>query len=287
MKFAYLIMAHNRFSVLKMLLEDLDDERNDIFLHIDRKTGKYEEEEIKKCIKRANLVLIKRISVYWGHYSQIKCVVNLIKEAVSYGYHDYYHFMVGVEFPLKSQEYIHSFFEENRGYEFIGYDVVNFSDRMKYWNIWGKYARSQKKYQKMLFKWNSNILHIQEILGINRIKGKENYYKKGYAQWSITHELANFILDEFKKIKGQYYFTYCADEIFFQTIVFHSKYYDRVFDPNNEYKSSMRLTTWTDPRNQLHFSDLDELINTDKLFGRKFDGDDAENLIIQIMKKRV
>jgi len=153
-----------------------------------------------------------------------------------YGYHDYYHFMVGVEFPLKSQEYIHSFFEENRGYEFIGYDVVNFSDRMKYWNIWGKYARSQKKYQKMLFKWNSNILHIQEILGINRIKGKENYYKKGYAQWSITHELANFILDEFKKIKGQYYFTYCADEIFFQTIVFHSKYYDRVFDPNNEYK---------------------------------------------------
>ena len=36
-KHAYLIMAHHRFDVLKMLLTDLDYKDNDIYLHIDKK----------------------------------------------------------------------------------------------------------------------------------------------------------------------------------------------------------------------------------------------------------
>lgn len=35
---AYLIMAHNQWDVLEQLLRALDDPRNDIFLHIDKKT---------------------------------------------------------------------------------------------------------------------------------------------------------------------------------------------------------------------------------------------------------
>ena len=34
---AYLIMAHHRFDILGAVLLDLDDYRNDIFLHVDRK----------------------------------------------------------------------------------------------------------------------------------------------------------------------------------------------------------------------------------------------------------
>ena len=36
-KHAYLIMAHNSIESLKHLLQVIDDERNDIFLHIDKK----------------------------------------------------------------------------------------------------------------------------------------------------------------------------------------------------------------------------------------------------------
>jgi hypothetical protein len=66
MKFAYLIMAHHRFDVLKFLLKDLDDERNDIFLHIDKKTGVYNQAELKNCVNKANLIFVKRHPVYWG-----------------------------------------------------------------------------------------------------------------------------------------------------------------------------------------------------------------------------
>ena len=37
MKHAFLIMAHGSLPLLRVLLSMLDDERNDIFLHIDRK----------------------------------------------------------------------------------------------------------------------------------------------------------------------------------------------------------------------------------------------------------
>ena len=38
MKHAYLIIAHNEYPVLKSLLTMLDDERNDIYLYIDRRS---------------------------------------------------------------------------------------------------------------------------------------------------------------------------------------------------------------------------------------------------------
>lgn len=40
-KHAYLIIAHNQFALLKELLKSIDDERNDIYIHIDKKYRKY------------------------------------------------------------------------------------------------------------------------------------------------------------------------------------------------------------------------------------------------------
>ena len=37
MKHAYLIIAHHEFEVLEKLVQSLDDVRNDIYIHFDRK----------------------------------------------------------------------------------------------------------------------------------------------------------------------------------------------------------------------------------------------------------
>ena len=34
---AYMIIAHNQFELLERLIAALDDERNDIYIHIDKK----------------------------------------------------------------------------------------------------------------------------------------------------------------------------------------------------------------------------------------------------------
>lgn len=40
-KHAYLIIAHSNFGQLRTLLEMLDDERNDIFVHVDARAGAF------------------------------------------------------------------------------------------------------------------------------------------------------------------------------------------------------------------------------------------------------
>ena len=69
MRHAYMIMAHDQFLSLKELVAVLDDERNDIYVHFDRKLKSVPE----LSARHSNLtVLKKRVSVIWGDVSQIK-----------------------------------------------------------------------------------------------------------------------------------------------------------------------------------------------------------------------
>lgn len=288
MKFAYLIMAHHKFDVLKLLLQDLDDERNDIFLHVDKKTKDFDATEFTKLVRKSRLIVVDRIPVFWGHSSQIKCELNLLKKATEYGPYDYYHLLVGVEFPLKSQNYIHDFFEKNHDFEFIGYDNMDcrFEQRMKYFYFFKKYARCKNTWKKQLESIGDKLLKVQRKIGINRISGQEGEYKKGYANWSITHDLACYIISKEKEIEKKYRYTFCADEIFIHTLVYHSEYYDKVYDKEDEYHSAMRFTTWEDAHNQIHKENLPMLLQLDRLFARKFDDEHATEIIKEIIKSR-
>ena len=65
-KHAYLVMCHNNFNHLCKLLTELDDIRNDIYIHIDKKTSEYSKSSIEKSVKKSKLCFVKRISVEWG-----------------------------------------------------------------------------------------------------------------------------------------------------------------------------------------------------------------------------
>ena len=109
-KHAYLIMAHTQPELLKMLLKKLDDERNDIYLHIDSKAKDYPLDEVAAVLQKANCVFTERTDVKWGSYSQIHCEMVLLKEATKTE-HAYYHLLSGMDLPIKSQDEIHKFFE--------------------------------------------------------------------------------------------------------------------------------------------------------------------------------
>lgn len=285
---AYMIMAHQKFDILKEILKDLDDDRNDIFLHIDKKTLDFPQDEIKDIVKRANLIITPRMDVHWGGFSQIQCVTMLLKIATQYGYHSYYHFMVGVEFPLKDQDYIHQFFDKNQGMEFIGFDNfdTHYYDRVRYYHIFNEYARNNNFYQKILNKIRVVCVAVQKCMKIDICKRYKIVFKKGNANWSITHELACYIVQHEKQIYRIYKHSFCGDEVFIHTLVFNSKYWDKVYDKTDEYKSSMRITTWTNLQNRYHLNDLNMLINSGRLFARKIDGDDALELIDAIKTNR-
>lgn len=289
MKFAYLIMAHHKFDILQLLLEDLDDERNDIYLHIDRKAEGFNEDLVRSVVHKSRLFIVDRIPVFWGDFSQIKCELHLLKAATDTIRYDYYHLLVGVEFPLKSQDEIHSFFEKNNGYEFIGYDYeCDFIERIQYYYFLKKNVRckNRTKWEDFFNDLGDYLLRKQKKIGINRIKHHGEEYRKGYANWSITHNLALYILEQKKEIYKRYKYTMCADEIFIHTIVYHSDFYENIYDKDDEYHSSMRLTTWDDPHNQLHMEDLPMLLKSDRLFARKFDDENAVEILKQLKEFR-
>ena len=118
---AYLVAAHHQMQLLQILLHLIDDERNEIYLHVDKKCKEFKEEEFRQTVKKAKIHFIERRSVTWGGYSQIQLELDLLKEATN-TYHDYYHLISGVDLPLKSQNEIYNFFEIHKGMQFVSYD---------------------------------------------------------------------------------------------------------------------------------------------------------------------
>ncbi len=287
-KHAYLIMAHHRFEILEEILKDIDDKRNNIFLHIDLKTKNFPNEHFEKILKNAKLIIVDSMDIHWGGYSQIACVLRLLKVATSYYVHSYYHFMVGVEFPLKTQDYIHCFFSENNGYEFIGFDNydIKYIERVKYYHVFNSYARNNNNFQKVLNKIRILFLVIQKGLKVNLIKGHGIVYKKGNANWSITHRLACYIIENEKEIEKIYKHSFCGDEVFIHTLVYNSEFWKMVYDVEDEYHSSMRMQNWENPYNQYHVKDLKLLLDSGRLFARKIDANDALELIHLIKERR-
>lgn len=280
-------MAHHKFDVLQELLKDLDDERNDIYLHIDKKSKDVPWAQINKSVKKSKLVFVKPMKVFWGHSSQISCVLKLLQEALKKK-HDYYHLLVGVEFPIKNQDEIHDFFENNSGKEFIGFDQYDndFLKRIRYYYIFGKFARGQNIIEKKLYLICEKLVEIQRKYDVNRISGDMIEYKKGYANWSITEALAKYILANELFIKKRMQFTYCADEILFHTLVYNSGFKDKVYNFLDEYDSCQRLTTWTNSYNRFFSTDVPRIVASGKLFVRKIDGDDALDVIKMIKESR-
>ena len=84
MKHAFLIMAHNNLEILQTLVSMLDDERNDIFLHIDLKSNMLANHPMSTSKARL-FVLEHRVDVRWGNLSQIRTEYALREEALKHG----------------------------------------------------------------------------------------------------------------------------------------------------------------------------------------------------------
>lgn len=196
-KHAYLIIAHNNFEILEKTLKILDDEKNDFYIHIDKKVKNFDFERVKNIVKKSKINFTERIDVKWGHSSQIDCELILLKSAVKNNY-SYYHLLSGVDIPIKSKDEIYNFFEKNLGKEFIHTSIINnkseLNSRYYYYHLFPHYSRSSYKY--IIGVIEKVFLKIQKILKINRVKNKNIKFFYG-AQWfSITNDLVEYILSK-------------------------------------------------------------------------------------------
>ena len=72
-KHAYMIIAHNEFDLLEILVRLLDDPRNDIYVHIDAKVKDFDFKSFQALTQYSRLRFTpRRISATWGDFSLIQ-----------------------------------------------------------------------------------------------------------------------------------------------------------------------------------------------------------------------
>lgn len=263
MKHAYMIMTHNNFNTLKEVVSFLDDSRNDIFIHFDKKVSRLPE----LSSKFSKLVILKdRVDVIWGDVSQIKAEYALFKAAYSTGEdYSYYHLISGTHFPLKSNDELHSWFHEHEGKCILKHvDLTDEEIQMRFgkYHYFLKHLVDKNPFINKSYHWGWRfMLKIQKLLGIHRdtsfIHGKA-------SQWcSLTNDAVKLLLEKEKEAIRNFRRSFCCDEFFVLSVLGTSNI-PYIFDDRICHVEFVRTTPKI-----FKIDDFDHLISTGALFFRK------------------
>lgn len=233
MKHAFLIIAHNEYPVLEVLLSMLDDERNDIYLHIDKRATELFQQIKKVKMQKAGFYLIENpIEVYWGDISQVQVEYLLFETALSHGSYAYYHLLSGTDLPIKSQDYIHAFFQQNAGKEFVGFwqDAAHQRDLERKVFRYYFFTKRLKDKEHLLHGITALIRNL--ILAVQKIshyRRKQTFeFKKGGNWISITENAVKYLLQYKEIVLNRMKYTLCAEmkysfKLFYGTLLFEKE----------------------------------------------------------------
>lgn len=282
MKHAYLIIAHNEYPVLRALLSMLDDERNDIYLHIDQRAAELYEKIHSLQMQRAGLhILSARNKVYWGDLSQVETEYLLLETASAKESYSYYHLLSGTDLPIQTQDYIHSFFQINAGKEFVEYWSGNRHQKdlkrkiSRYYFFTKHLKRNNSKWHVITAPCHNLALIVQKMVHFHRKQEVE--FRKGSQWFSITHNFCLYLLEKKPFVLQRFRYTLCPDEIFVQTLLWNSPFKKNIYNIEDNNIGSMRLIDWNRGNPYTwKIQDYTELANSDKLFARKFNSREEE-----------
>ena len=282
MKYAYLIIAHNEYPVLRALLSMLDDERNDIYLHIDQRAAELYEKIYPLQMQRAGLhILSARNKVYWGDLSQVETEYLLLETASAKESYSYYHLLSGTDLPIQTQDYIHSFFQINAGKEFVEYWFGNRHQKdlkrkiSRYYFFTKHLKRNNSKWHVITAPCRNLALIAQKMVHFHRKQEVE--FRKGSQWFSITHNFCLYLLEKKSFVLQRFRYTLCPDEIFVQTLLWNSPFKKNIYHIEENHIGSMRLIDWNRGNPYTwKMQDYTELTNSDKLFARKFSSQEEE-----------
>lgn len=237
---------------------------------MDKKTKGYDFKNYTENIKEAGIYEVPSISVEWGATSLIDAELNLLKAATLRAHYDYYHLISGEDLPIKTQDYIHNFFTANKEKEFVGFQDKKFlfPERVRYYYPFQKNLRHRFSVQRII---NCLSCVIQKTLHIHRNKDIE--FQKGTAWFSITDNLARYVVNKEKYVKKVFNHTFLTDEVFLQTLVHNSEFKNNLYVEAGDANPAarMRLIDWNRVKPYTFKSqDFLEIKTSNMLFARKF-----------------
>lgn len=264
MRIAHLILAHTAPAQLERLIMRLEHPDADIYIHIDGKTGM---DGFKKLTAHPNIFFIQhRVKVYWGSYNIVKATLNGFKQIINSGKeYGYLNLLSGQDYPLKPAGHIHQFLTNQPVTAFMNYklfepDWLEALPRIELYHLNNYQLRGKFEIQKL----------VNQLLPKRKLP--YGLVPVGRSQWfTIPMDCAKYIIDYWDshaRLRRFIRLTWAPDEFIFQTILYNSTY--RNIMQNND----LRYIDWSaggaSPKT-LTMDDASKLLNSGKLFARKFD----------------
>lgn len=276
---AILIIANGNLETLFYNIKILDNERIDLFIHLDKKNDRLD--ELKKFvsinIKKSKVYFLEQKDLRWGDFSLVQCELELLKNSTKKGY-KYYHLISESDMIITKPKDMLCFFDKFDCEEFI--DIRPMPNNI----IWhGRYkcrnffVRNQKSKIKIFKLINYILILFQILFGVNKPKKYHVDVKYGSQWFSITDNLAKYIISQETMIYKLFSTSCCADEHFLQTIVFNSD-----FQKNVSKYGNLRYIKWQNGKSSPDFfrtSDLQSLLDSKAIFARKFSTKIDDNII--------
>ena len=297
-KIAYLILAHNHPAQLARMIQRLDHEAVEFFIHVDKK---FPLEPFQAALGgNARITLIEeRHAIFWRGFSQIYATMALMKASLACEA-AYYILLSGSDYPLKSNDEIHRFLH-NKDTQYIHYfslhDIPKWLKKIRHYYYWDSslinprhgHKTLKKKYRKYVQKGFLNRLPARKYL-----KGMHPY--GGSQWWMLTHDCMTYCLDTLEnntRFRWFYKFTDSPDEMVFQTIILNSRFAERAVNyqryqddrewvvseiltkPLGSCQYNYRYIDWYSPERGfpavLNEANFEEMTRANALFARKFD----------------
>lgn len=290
LRHAYLILIHEDSLVLRQLIQLLDYEDCDFYIHVDRQGSYVDREILQACAEKSKVFIYRKYKVHWGTNSITNAELYLLKQAIK-GKYDYYHILSGADLPIKSKNQIMQFFENNNGKEFVHFGTKQYqNDIQQRYNVYHFFSKQlgRKRDKKLWVDLETYSLAIQRRLKIDRTRKKDFSFYGGSNWCSITSGFAEYAVKNYSKYKKAFWATQISDEAVWQTILMDSPYHDKLYISgfDNNYNACLRYIDWNRGTPYVFKNkDFDELMASNCIFARKFDSKTDKDIIEKIYRK--
>ncbi len=268
---AFLVTAHSNEKQLRVLLDRLNSSFS-VYVHWNKRSDNINIDSFKDL---KNVTFIPRQRCYWASFSFLTVLIKLLQVAFKDG-HQRFMFISAQDFPIKSNTFIQSFFNENQGWNYFNHTPfpnpawTNSNrglDRLQlFWENIPNRTFLCKLFRSpfYLFRWfQKRIPFLQRPI---------RFKAYGGTTWvCLNRKTVAFILSGIEKNPNflkRFKYTIYPDEIYFHTVIMNSELASTVI--NRELTYIDWISGPENPRT-LTLDDLEKLQNSDALFARKFD----------------
>lgn len=273
MKQALLITAYKDFKSLAQLIKQFDSNFN-IYIHIDKKSS-IDRAMLKDLSSLHNVKHVEtKYKVNWGSLNHLKSYLSLCSKALEDQENKFFHIITGEDYPIQCKEEINKklhALDQEKGYlEYFEMPSTEWEgggmSRLEHYNLFDFFNAKTKAGKKAIHL----LQRIQFKFNFKRtIEFKQQLFG-GSTYWSLPRNMLDYVIrytngnPHFLK---RFNYTFCAEEIYFQTLLMNSKHAPNIVNDN------LRFIDFESGKGGypafLDEDDFQNICRSNKLFARK------------------